>query len=212
MTNEELCLLYQAGDKDAAEELISRNMGLIREHALRYDHAYRNARMDADDYTQEGAAALLKAAAQYDPARQVPFSSYARQVVRNAIIDAIRSDNPDIVITPLDESHTAADDDSEEDAELSPDRWGSRLPSSYETDPETIYIRKEQMEELYVAIYVLSPRHYAWIMCRYGFDDDVYKSLAEMGRMFHLSENRARKIESEAMDKLRTKMGLALLS
>ena len=36
MTNEELCLRYQAGDADAAEELISKNMGFIRSIALRY--------------------------------------------------------------------------------------------------------------------------------------------------------------------------------
>ncbi len=203
MTNEKLCLLVQAGDADATEELITQNMGLIRSIALRYDHTYRNARMDADDYTQEGTMALLRAAYQYDPARQIPFSSYARQVVRNAIVDAIRADNPGVVITPLDESHTAADDDSDHDIELSPDRLRSQLPSSYEADPETIYIRKEQLEELYAAIRSLSPRHHAWVICRYGFDDDVYKSLAEMGRMYHMSESRAKKTEDEATGQLK---------
>ena len=65
MTNEELCLRYQAGDAGAAEELICRNMGFIRSIALRYAHDYQNARMDADDYTQEGAVALLRAASQF---------------------------------------------------------------------------------------------------------------------------------------------------
>ena len=142
MTNEELCLRYQASDTDAAEELITQNMGLIRSIALRYDHEFQNARMDADDYTQEGTMALLRAAYQYDPAKQVPFLSYAGQAIRNAIIDAIRTDNPGIVITLLDESHTTAADDNDGDEGLSIGRMKSRLPSSYETDPETIYIRK----------------------------------------------------------------------
>ena len=206
MTNEELCLRYQAGDTEAIEELITQNMGLIRSIALRYDHAYRNARMDADDYTQEGTMALLRAAYQYDPAKQVSFLAYAGQVIRNAIVDTIRADNPGIVITPLDESHTATNDDSDHDTELSPERLGSRLPSSYETDPETIFIRKEQLEELYAAIRPLSPRHHTWVICRYGFDDDVYKSLAEMSRIYHLPESRAKKTEGETIDKLRTKM------
>ena len=30
MTNEELCLQYQAGDTDVAEELVSRNRGFIQ--------------------------------------------------------------------------------------------------------------------------------------------------------------------------------------
>ena len=108
MTNEELCLRYQAGDAGAAEELISRNMGLIRSIAIRYAHDYQNVRMDADDYTQEGAVALLRATSQYDPSREVQFLTYAGRAVRNAIIDAIRADNPNLVLTPLEEAQTGS--------------------------------------------------------------------------------------------------------
>ena len=82
MTNEELCLRYQAGDTDSAEELISRNMRFIRSIAICNAHNRQNARMDADDYTQEGAVALLRAASQFDPSREVPFLTYAGQAVR----------------------------------------------------------------------------------------------------------------------------------
>ena len=209
MTNEELCLRYQAGDAGAAEELICRNMGFIRSIALRYAHDYQNARMDADDYTQEGAVALLRAASQYDPSREVQFLTYAGRAVRYAIIDAIRADNPSIVLTPLDEAHTGSADDSDDDSDLFTGRMKAQLPSSYEADPETICIRKERLEELYAAIRALSPRHHTWVKCRYGFDDDVYKSLAEMGRIWHLSESRAKKTEDEAVGKLRREMRVA---
>ena len=36
MTNEELCLRYQAGDAYAADELICNNIGFIRSIALQY--------------------------------------------------------------------------------------------------------------------------------------------------------------------------------
>ena len=203
MTNEELCLRYQAGDAEAAEELICGNMGFVRSIALRYAHDYQNARMDADDYTQEGAIALLRAAAQFDPSREVQFLTYAGQAVRYAIIDVIRADNPNIELTPLDEAHTCSADDSNDEADLFIGRMKFRLPSSYEADPETIYIRKERLEELYAAVRSLSPRHNAWVICRYGFDDDVYKSLAEMSRLYNLSESRAKKTEDEAIGQLR---------
>ena len=209
MTNEELCLRYQAGDAGAAEELISRNMGLIRSIAIRYAHDYQNARMDADDYTQEGAVALLRAASQYDPSREVQFLTYAGRAVRNAIIDAIRADNPNLVLTPLEEAQTGSADDND-DADLFIGRMKTRLPSSYEADPETIYIRKEQLEELYAAISSLSPRHHAWIICRYGFNDDVYKSVAEMSRIYHLSESRAKRTEDEAIGKLKKELKRSL--
>ena len=205
MTNEELCLRYQAGDTDAAEELVSRNKGFIHKIAAQYPCDFRNPRMDFDDYMQEGTVALLRAASQFDPSRQVLFLTYAGQAVRNAIVDAIRTDEPNMVLTPLDVSQTASSDDSN-DADLFIDRMESRLPNSYEANPETIYIRKEQLEELYAVIHSLSPRHYAWIICRYGFDDDVYKSLAEMGRIYHLSETRVKRIENEAIGKLRKKL------
>lgn len=145
MTNEELCLRYQAGDTDAAEELVSRNKGFIHKIAEQYPCDFRNPRMDFDDYMQEGTLALLRAASQFDPSRQVLFLTYAGQAVRNAIVDAIRTDEPNMVLTPLDESRTATSDD-DDDADLSLDRMGSRLPSPYEANPETIYIRKEQLE------------------------------------------------------------------
>ena len=209
MTNEELCLRYQAGDAGAAEELICRNMGFIRSIALRYAHDYQNARMDVDDYTQEGAVALLRAASQFDPSREVQFLTYAGRAVRYAIIDAIRADNPNLVLTPLDEAHTGSADDSDDDSDRFTGRMKAQLPSSYEANPETICIRKEQLEELYAAIHSLTPRHHTWVKCRYGFDDDVYKSLAEMGRIWHLSESRAKKTEDEAIGKLRRKLRFA---
>ena len=205
MTNEELCLRYQAGDAGAAEELVSRNKGFIHKIAEQYPCDFRNPRMDFDDYMQEGTVALLRAASQFDPSRQVLFLTYAGQAVRNAIVDAIRTDEPNMVLTPLDESRTATSDE-DDDADLSTDRMESRLPNSYEANPETIYIRKEQLEELYTAIRSLSPRHHAWIICRYGFNDDVYKSLAEMVRIYHLSETRAKRIEDEAIGKLRKEL------
>ncbi len=206
MTNEELCLRYQAGDAYAADELICNNIGFIRSIALQYAQDIRSARMNADDYTQEGAVALLRAAAQFDPSRGVQFLTYAGQAVRYAIIDAIRADNPNLVLTPLNETHTGGTDDSDDDADLLIGRMKTRLPSSYEADPETIYIRKEQLEELYATIHALSPRHHAWVKCRYGFDDDVYKPLAEMVRIYHLSESRAKKTEDEAVGQLRKKL------
>ena len=206
MTNEELCLRYQAGDTDAAEELVSRNKGFIHRIAEQYPCDFRNPRMDFDDYMQEGTVALLRAASQFDPSRQVLFLTYAGQAVRNAIVDAIRTDEPNMVLTPLDESRTDTGDVCDNDVDLSIDRMGSQLPSAYEANPETIYIRKEQLEELYAAIRSLSPRHHAWIICRYGFSDDVYKSLAEMGRIYHLSEIRAKRTEDEAISKLRKEL------
>ena len=51
----------------------------------------------------------------------------------------------------------------------------------------------------------LSPHHHAGII-----DDDVYKSLAEMGRIYHLSETRAKRTEDEAIGKLKKELKRSL--
>ena len=149
--------------------------------------------MDADDYTQEGATALLRAASHFDPAQQVQFLAYAGQAVRNTIIDMIRADHPNIVLTPFGDLQPGPADDSETDADQYMGRIKYRLPSTYETDPEHIYLQKERLEELYSVIRALPSRERAWVLCRYGFDDEVYKSLPAMGRIYHLSKNRVKK-------------------
>lgn len=207
MTDEELCLQYQTGDANAAEELISRNMKFIRSYARRYGSKVRNGRINADDFLQEGAIALLRAASQFDPARQVQFLSYAGRAVENAMKDALYANNPNILFLSLDDSKRCPINDS--DTDFSDGRINSQLPSAYEADPERICIRKEQLEELYAAIHALPPRDRAWVTSRYGFDDDEYKSLSEMGRIYHLSENRARKTEKDAIRNLKTELRAA---
>ena len=118
---------------------------------------------------------MLRAANQYDPSHKVSFLSYAGQVIRNAIVDAIRADNPSAVLIPLEDSRTATVNVNNEEADRSITRIKTHLPSTYETNPEYIFIRKEQLEELYSAIRTLPPRHHTWILCRYGFDDDTYE-------------------------------------
>ena len=147
----------------------------------------------------------VRAAAQYNPARNTVFFPYARQAVENAIIDAIRKDRPDTTVRPLDEEH---DEAQENDAPVSMNvvRIKKQLYSTYRTDPEHIYIQKERLEEVDSAVAALPARDRVWVNCRYGFDDDEYKSLTEMGRIYHLSENRANQTEKDAIRKLKKKL------
>ena len=59
--------------------------------------------MDFDDYMRAGTVVLLRAASHFDLYRQVLFMTYAGRAVRNAIVDAIRTDEPNMVPIPLDE-------------------------------------------------------------------------------------------------------------
>ena len=73
MTNEELCLRYQAGDLKAAEELIAENRAFIHELSVQFSKQYAGLLLESDDYDQEGSMALLRAAEKFDPSKEAFF-------------------------------------------------------------------------------------------------------------------------------------------
>ena len=201
MTNEELCLRYQSGDMNAANELIENNIGFLQSISYDYHNWYRNVRLDADDYTQIGSMTLLRAAERYDATKGAQFLTYARHVVRNAILDEIRREYPNENVVPLEERIW-----SDETVSMNSFRVARQLLSTYKTDPEHIYLQKEWLEEIHGAVNNLPARGKTWVIIRFGFEDDVPRTLADMTRMFHLSENRARRIEEEALGSVKANL------
>lgn len=199
MTNEELCLRYQSGDPDAANELIENNFAFIRQTALQYRYWYKNVRLDADDYTQVGSMAMLRTAQRFDPAKGYAFLTYAGSAVKNAIIDAIRTEYPDENIVPLEER--VCEWEKDDNTHANHNNW--QYVSLYGSNPERIYLQKERLEEVDAAVDALPQRDKTWIYCRFGFEDEEVRSLAETARMFHLSESRAKRTEREALKKVR---------
>ena len=76
--NEELALRIQAGDKSAAERLISQNEGYITELARAY-----TPWCETEDLKQEAALALLDAAGRFDPAYGTKLLTYATSVIED---------------------------------------------------------------------------------------------------------------------------------
>lgn len=81
-SNEELALRVQAGDKKAAELLISQNEGYITELALKHTEW-----CEIEDLKQEGAMALLEAAKQFDPSYGTKLLTYATPAIESAMMD-----------------------------------------------------------------------------------------------------------------------------
>ena len=195
MTNEALCLAYQAGDRQAAEQLYFANYRFIRSIALAYAQRYPGLWMDADDFTQEGVIALLRAAETYSPGTNATFLTYARRIIHNAIRDVLRKALP-----------RAEKEITHEPQEPT---WGdykkcSPEASSYEHNPEWIYLQKENTQRIQAAVAKLSVRENAWISVRYGFGDDAPLSHAEAARRYHLTKRRAQKLESSALHNVKT--------
>ena len=80
--NEELALRIQAGDKNAAERLISQNEGYLTELARAY-----TPWCETEDLKQEAALALLDAAGHFDPTHGTKLLTYATPVMEAAMMD-----------------------------------------------------------------------------------------------------------------------------
>ena len=94
-SNEELALRIQAGDKTAAELLLSQNEGYITEIALKHSEWCK-----LEDLKQEGALALLKAVKRFDPARGTKLLTYATPAMESAMLDYGAHDSLTISIPP----------------------------------------------------------------------------------------------------------------
>ena len=80
--NEELALRMQAGDKNAAERLVSQNEGYLTDLARAY-----TPWCEMEDLKQEAALALLDAAGHFDPAYGTKLLTYATPVIEAALSD-----------------------------------------------------------------------------------------------------------------------------
>lgn len=98
-SNEELALRIQAGDKKAAELLLSQNEGYITELALKHSEW-----CELEDLKQEGAVALLEAVKRFDPARGTKLLTYATPAMESAMLDYGAHDSLTISI-PSDRYH-----------------------------------------------------------------------------------------------------------
>ena len=209
MTNERLCVLAQKGDESARELLVEKNMGFIIQTA---DLIYRSSSLegsdlniDVDDLVQEGSIGLLRAVDGFDPARKLRFLTYAAPFIRNAMTDLVRD-----AFSRYEQRMV----DSENGLGLQKVRLDEVLPGEERLlrmeavaditakSPEQVYEERETLRELYEGLGQISEREQTYLLYRHGFTDDIGHTLIGTAIHFHLSENRAKKLEGEAMDNL----------
>lgn len=209
MTNERLCTLAQKGDEAAREILVEKNMGFIVQTA---GLIYRSSSLEGsdlnievDDLVQEGSIGLLRAVDGFDPARKLKFLTYAAPFIRNAMTDLVRD-----AFSRYEQRIV----DSENGLGLQKVRLDEVLPDEERLlrmeavadiaakSPEQVYEERETLRELYEGLGQISEREQTYLLYRHGFTDDIGHTLIGTAIHFHLSENRAKKLEDEAMDNL----------
>ena len=199
ITNEQLCALAKRGNADAQNLLIENNLRFIKKTAYEVWSAQaelnQSLQISLDDLLQEGSLGLLDCIDSYNPDSGNLFLTYAASAIRNAMIDYIRSQNVPFEAKNLN-SIVSLD-------ELAKDEVRSKhnfIADPTRQTPERIYLAQERIDDIHHALYMIEDRDEQYLRYRYGFDDDVEHPLTETAKHFHLSESRAKKTETLALD------------
>lgn len=203
--NERLCALAQAGDTAARELLLENNLGFIRKTALEVHGKAGESGLDVDDLVQEGCIGLLSAIDRFDAVRGMKFLTYAAPAIRNAMTDCVRA--------ALSQFEWRLEGDGLQrvylDDVLDADERLLRIEAvadPHTQTPEQVVLRREQLAELYAGLDNLTAREQTWLLYRHGFADGAEHPLTAAARHFHLSENRARALDAQAIDNLRLEL------
>ena len=209
MTNEQLCALAQKGDEIARELLVEKNMGFIVQTA---DLVYRSSSLegsdlniDVDDLVQEGSIGLLRAVDGFDPARKLKFLTYAAPFIRNAMTNLVRDSFSRYEQRMVDSENGLGLQKVRLDEVLPGEERLLRMEAVADIaakSPEQVYEERETLRELYEGLGQISEREQTYLLYRHGFTDDIGHTLIGTAIHFHLSENRAKKLEDAAMDNL----------
>jgi RNA polymerase primary sigma factor len=89
-TNEELCALWQEGDRSALGVLVELNQGIVYLHARR--HLSRCSSLTIDDLAVEGSMGLMRAARDFSLEYGASFCTYAGNWVRAFVARAADND------------------------------------------------------------------------------------------------------------------------
>lgn len=203
--SERLCALAQAGDDAAREQMLERNTGFIRKLALEVYGKASESGLDVDDLVQEGCIGLLSAIDRFDAGKGASFLTYAASAIRNAMTDCVRA-----ALSQFEQRMTG--DGLQRvylDDVLSEDERMLRIEAIADPNtqtPEQVILRREQLAELYAGLGSLTAREQTWLLYRYGFTDGAEHPLTAAARHFHLSENRARALDAQAIDNLRLEL------
>ncbi|UYO63441.1 sigma-70 family RNA polymerase sigma factor [Acetobacterium wieringae] len=94
MTNEELVRAYQDGDKEAMNEIVEKNTGLVFLIVNRYLNSLESSYLDRDDLEQLGYMGLMEAVKHFDTTMGFKFSTYASKAIMGYIARGLRYSTP----------------------------------------------------------------------------------------------------------------------
>ena len=147
----------------------------------------------------------MKAISTYDQSIGVKFLTYAASFIRNAMTDLVRDSFSQYEQRMVDSENGLGLQKVRLDEVLPGEERLLRMEAVADIaakSPEQVYEERETLRELYEGLGQISEREQTYLLYRHGFTDDIGHTLIGTAIHFHLSENRAKKLEDEAMDNL----------
>lgn len=212
MTNEELCVLAQGGEKNAKHSLVENNIGFIRKIANKHAEEFENFGIDFEEMVQEGCVGILEAIDRFDVNKGTKFLTYAGANIEKYIL--LLPQKYGYEVYKVDEetqekiyyafiSFDGETDEGESHSDCIENILLVRQPYIFNTSAENVFFEKLKNLLLCESVEQLYEREQEYISYRFGFKDGVYHTRKETEDYFHLKESRAIQIEKSAIKNIR---------
>lgn len=198
MSNEELCILAQNGDLDARNALILNNQNYIYKEANALKDKLDLPTWVVEDMIQECTLGYIEAIERFDASQGTKFLTYAEfwlKKSRQKVIDRFTRSRELISLY----QEIGYDDDT---------ILLNLILDENALDPEACGIRSAMIQQVRKALEVIPDRDRMYLHCRFGFDLDRNRTIAETAKRLHQAESRCREIEKEALEKVRGELGI----
>ena len=180
-----------AGDEDAKNILIERNLRLVAHISKKYS----TTNIDQDDLISIGSIGLIKAINSFDNSKNIRLATYAARCIDNEILMFIRTSKKTKAEVFLNESIGKDKDDNE-----------ITLLDVIENDEMHVDDEidlKLKIKELYTKMKeVLKEREINILNLRFGLHGAKPKTQHEIAEMFGISRSYVSRIETKAINKL----------
>ena len=182
----ELARRARSGDTTARNELVERNLGLVKVIAIRFE----GRGLDTPDLFQEGVTGLMRAAERFDPeTHDNGFAAYAGVWIGRAIKQAIRHSGlvrlPEYLHRQGERPPRRVDNHLDGHGEADGNRLDT-LPNPKAAGPSERIERAEASLALCAAIRKLPNREMAVVVWHFGLDGSPGRSAFEIGRELRL--------------------------
>lgn len=185
----------KAGDSEARDCLIMRNLRLVAYIARKYNVGDK----DMDDLISIGTIGLIKGIDSFDDSKNIRLATYAARCIENELLMMMRSDKKSSKDMYLYDS-------------IGSDKEGNEinLLDIIEYEDEDIVERItmdsyiEKLDEIMKK--TLTDREYDIIRLRYGLDGDNEKTQREIADKYGISRSYVSRIEKTALNKLKVRL------